>query len=53
MEEKRLINENEKRSYERPSMRVVELQSGVVMQALSTTTTTNNMNLQQYGVEVW
>ena len=52
MEEKTLINQNEKRSYERPSMRVVELQSGVVMQAMSTQTA-DNMTLQPYVIESW
>ena len=53
MEEKRMINQNEKRSYERPSMRVVELQSGVVMQAMSATTAPYNMTLQQYVIDSW
>ena len=48
-----MINQNEKRSYERPSMRVVELQSGVVMQAMSATTAPNNMTLQPYVIESW
>ncbi len=51
MEKTKFINENEKRSYERPSMRVVELQGGVVLQSMSAQTT--SMTIQQYGVETW
>ncbi|MBQ7182187.1 MAG: hypothetical protein IJR87_12975 [Bacteroidaceae bacterium] len=51
MEETKFINENEKRSYERPSMRVVELQGGVVLQSMSAQTT--DMTIQQYVIETW
>ena len=51
MKEMRTFHTNKKRSYERPSMRVVELQGGVVLQSMSAQTT--DMTIQQYVIETW